>query len=148
MKHLKYFEEEQLDKIKKINFTLDEYSNSISDSFANAHKFIYNYFFSGIETRRTMNPHNIKKSTMLAKFGEPNFTTDDDDDYWILEFNNKKYAIDISLHEEGSSMHKIFDTHRGWNEKENDQFSEEAQEFYDEFFKETLYIRDGEKYNL
>ena len=46
---------------------------------------------------------NIEYNDMFAEFGESNFMEDyDDSDWWILEYNDDKFAVDISSHGEGS----------------------------------------------
>ena len=135
-------------KVKKVNELKDnniinkvDYISSYDDiekyhleSFGNAHYFISNFYKSGDHNRKNNNPHGISYERIHKVFGEPNFQSDYNDSYfWILEYNNELYAVDVNEHE-GSMICRLFDDVK--SRTYDKQFSMDAQKFYDQLFKQ------------
>jgi hypothetical protein len=135
-------------KIKKVNEINEELIKKIDDfleedldnykgreSFGNAQYFMMSFLNSGDDNRRKNNPHSITYERMFKEFGEPNFQTDyNESDWWILEYKGEIYSVDVSTHEEGSMICKLFDNvvYRIYDKK----FNQDAQDFYNQLFKQ------------
>jgi hypothetical protein len=119
--------------IKKIlNYTEEmmhqHEDNYIIEYVGNAHY----YFSKFIKSNRTKNPHNIKESLMIAKFGEPNFIDDyKESKWWILDYKDNTWAVDTN-EREGSGVHRFYNDNI--NRMYDKQHSIEMEEFINELY--------------
>ena len=122
-------------KIKKVeHFSEKDLDNYELESFGNAQYFMMNFLNSGDNNRRNNNPHGISYERMFKAFGESNFQSDYNESYWwILEYNDELYTVDVNEHE-GSMICKVFDdvVNRIYDKK----FNQDTQDFYTQLFKQ------------
>lgn len=123
---------------KRSNYTYNDLDNLEKnggrvESFGNAHYFISDFYNSSTQNRILRNPHGIKYDTMFNVFGEPNFQDDyNEDDWWILEYDDSLFTVHIGSHGEGSMISKFFDSVK--RVTYNKQFSIDAENFHKQLF--------------
>lgn len=116
---IKKINEMSEDKIQKIDFTLND-MNEFED-WKKCVNIIPGY-------------KNIKYNDMYNSFGISNFTDDyNESRWWILNFDNNKFAVDISSHGEGCWLHIYLP-----NEEYpyTDDIKQKVKNFYEQLFKQ------------